>query len=155
MKKFILSVLLLELVSLNPLQVIAKPIILADLSPKNQTNSLPFLVSSQKHQPIPNIKGIGYDQARKMLIKAGWKPRLTTWKPRPDLYGNEEVFLKKGYLEMISCSGTGIASCSFLFTDSYGNYLKVVTQGQYSPDEGASVPVTKWYLSREIPSAPY
>jgi hypothetical protein len=99
---------------------------------------------------VPNIIGMQYHQARKTLINTGWKPRLNTWKGGSEFYRPTEQLIKSGYTELIMCAGTGVVPCSFLFTDNNGNYLKVVTTGQLFPPG-----VDKWYLSREIPTAPF
>lgn len=70
-----------------------------------------------------------------MLLKAGWQPFQTIPFNRADEYrqttvGNGEIFWKRGYFELEDCSGTGLAPCSFLFEDAYGNRLRVVTLGE-------------------------
>ncbi|HET9282139.1 MAG TPA: hypothetical protein VFR24_09290 [Candidatus Angelobacter sp.] len=88
-----------------------------------------------KHAKLPAIKGQTYRTARKMLLSAGWQSQQTIFPPVREedqgvFYGNGEYFWKKGYVELESCSGTGLAWCSFLFHDAYGNRLRVSTSGE-------------------------
>ena len=100
-----------------------------------------------KHAKLPAITELTYHTARKMLLAAGWQPLRT--KPMsatasdPDIAnGNGPTFWKKGYVEIESCSGTGVAACSFLFKDAYGNRLRVTTAGEELPKEKAYAHVT-------------
>lgn len=88
-----------------------------------------------KHSKLPTITDLTYAKARKKLLIAGWQPFRTIHHndgdKNPDIaYGNGQLFWKRGYREVESCSGTGIASCSFLFEDVYGNRLRVTTAGE-------------------------
>lgn len=92
------------------------------------------------HAVLPNISEFNYHKARKALIKAGWKPLRTKpeirFKPDFDIsYGNGALFWKLGYIELEHCSGTGLAPCTFLFKDSYGNKLRVITNGEESLED--------------------
>lgn len=101
----------------------------------------------RRHAKLPAIKKLTYDQARKKLIAAGWRPLQT--KPSdnassdPDIAdGNGSIFWKRGYVEVESCSGTGVAACAFLFKDAYGNRLRVTTAGEELPEQKAHASVT-------------
>jgi len=104
-----------------------------------------------KHAKLPAITELTYHKARKMLLAAGWQPLRT--KPLngadsdPDLTsGNGPAFWKRGYVEVESCSGTGMAACSFLFKDAYGNRLRVTTAGEELPKQKAYARVTGFHF---------
>ena len=87
----------------------------------------------KKHAKVPNITNKTYHQARKLLISNNWQPlrTLSANSTESDLgYGNAWGFWKKGYKEVESCAGTGLAPCVFNFKDVYGNKLKVYTEGE-------------------------
>ena len=91
-----------------------------------------------KHAKVPAITESTYHKARKRLLAAGWQPVRTKSvnKARTDpdiLHGNGPLFWRKGYVEIEVCSGTGVAACSFLFKDAYGNRLRVTTEGEEVP----------------------
>jgi len=100
-----------------------------------------------KHAKLPAITKLTYHKARKRLLAVGWRPLRTKSYNKadtdPDIaYGNGRVFWKRGYVEVEACSGTGVAACAFLFRDSYGNRLRVATQGEEVPKEKAYAVVT-------------
>lgn len=89
----------------------------------------------KKHAKLPVIIGLTYHTGRKKLLALGWQPKQTISanEASTDIntaYGNGEIFWKKGYWEVEACSGTGLGHCSFLYTDAYGNILRVVTAGE-------------------------
>ena len=92
----------------------------------------------KRHAKLPAITELTYHRARKKLLAAGWQP----WQTKsfndsgidPDISnGNGRLFWRKGYVEVESCAGTGVAACSFLFRDAYGNRLRVTTAGEELP----------------------
>lgn len=90
---------------------------------------------NSKHSPIPKqISNKNYHQARKLLMKNGWQPIQTVNHLEAsnmfDYGGNFETFWKRGYREVESCAGTGLAPCKFNFRDIYGNTLSVFTSGE-------------------------
>ena len=97
---------------------------------------------STVHARIPKIAGLTYAKARKALLAQGWRPLRT--KPAnaanvasadPDLTaGNGPVFWRRGYVELESCAGTGLAPCAFLFKDAHGNRLRLSTEGEEDPE---------------------
>ena len=100
-----------------------------------------------KHARVPAITELTYPKARKRLLSAGWQPLRTKSfneaDTDPDIsYGNGQLFWRRGYLEVESCSGTGVAACAFLFKDAYGNRLRVTTAGEELPKEKAYARVT-------------
>lgn len=96
----------------------------------------------QKHAKLPSIYSLTYHKARPKLLADGWQPFATIHHNKAgqnsDIsYGNGAIFWKKGYSEIESCAGTGLAPCSFLFRDAYGNKLRVVTLGEEIPKSKA------------------
>lgn len=80
--------------------------------------------------PVPAVYMLNHDEARGLLIEAGWTPSMHHWayyEDRP--YLQSTVFYEKGYSELADCSGTGYGFCTLLFHDAYSNTLVVTTQG--------------------------
>jgi hypothetical protein len=101
----------------------------------------------RRHARLPPITELVYSKARKKLLAAGWQPFQTKTFNEADedpdiMSGNGPVFWKRGYMELESCSGTGMAACAFLFKDAYGNHLRVTTTGEEMPKEKAYAIVT-------------
>lgn len=100
-----------------------------------------------RHARFPAITDLTYHKARKRLLTAGWQPLQTKSFNEADTdpeikYGNGRIFWKRGYVEVEACSGTGVAACTFLFKDAFGNRLRVTTAGEELPKEKAYVRVT-------------
>lgn len=96
---------------------------------------------------LPAITELTYHRARKKLLAAGWQPLRTKSfneaRTDPDIsYGNGQLFWRKGYVEVESCAGTGVAACSFVFEDAYGNRLRVTTVGEEFPRRKVYASVT-------------
>ncbi|MBV9521876.1 MAG: hypothetical protein JO010_03735 [Alphaproteobacteria bacterium] len=84
-----------------------------------------------------------YDAARKAFLAAGWQPLQTRSADDPAVaYGNGPGFWKKGYTEVETCSGTGLAFCEFLFKDAFGNRLRVVTAGEEAPEDKSAAMIS-------------
>jgi hypothetical protein len=102
----------------------------------------------RRHARLPAITELTYHKARKRLLAAGWQPLQTKSfneaDTDPDISdrGNGQLFWRRGYVEVESCSGTGVAACAFLFKDAYGNRLRVTTAGEELPKEKAYARVT-------------
>jgi hypothetical protein len=101
----------------------------------------------RRHAKLPAITDSTYHKARKRLLAAGWQPvRTKSFNEAdedPDIaHGNGRLFWRKGYVEVEACSGTGIAPCSFLFKDAYGNRLRVTTAGEEMPRQKSYARVT-------------
>lgn len=84
---------------------------------------------------IPVVKNLAYDKARVKFMGAGWQPvRTTAPEDVAEMLatpGNTQVLWRRGYHELSeTCSGTGVAPCSFLFKDKKGRYLVVQTEGE-------------------------
>lgn len=85
-----------------------------------------------KHAPAPVVLKDTYDEARKVIIAQGWKPRITL-DENIDSHGNGEanLFWGREYKEISSCS-EGRAVCRFNFEDEFGDRLSVYTVGEES-----------------------
>jgi hypothetical protein len=103
-----------------------------------------------RHIELPVITELTYHQARERLLAAGWQPKQTKSynlaDSDPDLIGNGLMFWNRGYVEVEACSGTGLGACIFLFTDVYGNLLRVTTLGQEIPEENAFAKVVGFHF---------
>jgi hypothetical protein len=91
-----------------------------------------------RHATLPAITELTYPHARRILRSAGWRPLKT--KSATDVNvtsGNGPFFWRRGYVELESCSGTGVAACAFLFKDRFGNRLRVTTEGEELPKDKA------------------
>jgi hypothetical protein len=107
---------------------------------------------SAMHAPIPRIGGMPYEEARQLLLDAGWQPRSRHWShgSSPNLQaGNGLYFWNKGYWEIINAWPTGLAKCTFGFHDVYGNLLTVVTMGEVLEELDATAHVQNWYFEKE------
>lgn len=105
--------------------------------------------SPRKHAKLPAITELTYHTARKKLLAVGWQPVQTISfnESKTDsniAYGNGRIFWKRGYIEIETCSGTGVAACAFLFEDAYGNQLRVTTAGEEIPKQKAYARVTSF-----------
>lgn len=101
----------------------------------------------RRHTKLPAVTEFTYHKARKRLLAAGWQPLQTKSfneaNDDPDIsYGNGRLFWRKGYVEVEACAGTGVAPCTFLFKDAYGNRLRVTTAGEELPRQRAYARVT-------------
>ena len=87
--------------------------------------------------PVPKIYGATYDAAREILIKEGWQPDkrpMTHGDSAGVKSGNGPIFWEKGYWELDSCSGTGLAQCRFEFIDPSQRILVIITEGEEAED---------------------
>lgn len=108
--------------------------------------------TSAMYAPLPRIGGLTYDEAREMLIQAGWQPYLNHWSKasEPDItYGNGLYFWSKGFHEIQNACGTGLVQCTFRFKDVYGNLLIVVTAGEADEELRSAPCVWSWRIERE------
>src|SRR5436305_4190233 len=91
-----------------------------------------------QHAKLPAIAGLAYPRARRILRAAGWRPLRTNSATDVNVTsGNGPFFWRRGYVELESCSGTGVAACAFLFKDRFGNRLRVTTEGEELPKDKA------------------
>ena len=108
------------------------------------------------HTPIPRIAGLTYDDARYLLVRAGWQPRMNHWTHASNFemqYGNGLHFWNKGYHEIRHASGSGLALCSFGFEDVYGRNVVVVTAGEVIEEMQATACIWRWYFERDAEDA--
>ena len=88
---------------------------------------------------IPPVSGLLFSEARELLLRQGWFPINSPVNPTADedlMSGNGPFFVAKGYREVMSCSGTGMAPCKFAYRSEAGQVLYLVTVGE---DENARV----------------
>lgn len=102
-----------------------------------------------KHAKVPIITSLTYHKARKALLIAGWQPLQTKSfneaSDDPDISsGNGKLFWEKGYVEIESCAGTGLAPCTFLFKDVYNNQLRLTTVGEEHPKQKVYAQITSF-----------
>lgn len=93
-----------------------------------------------KHARLPLVLNLTYHKARPKLLARGWQPYQTIHHNSADTdpstsSGNGQIYWRKGYWEIESCAGTGLAPCSFLFEDAYRNRLRVTTAGEEYPKQ--------------------
>ncbi len=88
-------------------------------------------------------KGMPYEEARKLLINAGWRPIVahSTAKGAPLCFkvkdtGDSSLASDEAckYKEIDSCSGSGVGFCAMKFFDGKDTYLTVTTVGGEPPD---------------------
>lgn len=104
------------------------------------------------HTPIPRIAGLSYEQARPLLMEAGWQPfgYSMARASEPSLQaGNGLYFWQKGYYEIINACPTGLAYCKFGYQDAYGKRLTVITSGEVLPEHGATAHVCGWRFEND------
>ena len=112
------------------------------------TNTLP----PSNEPAIPKIYGKTYGAARKQLIQEGWLPNKHEpfHGQEPEVQsGNGPIFWKRGYWELETCSGTGMAHCLFQFIDPTGRLLEVVTEGEEDEEGTYHARVSRVYLKKK------
>ncbi|MGE0045331.1 MAG: hypothetical protein AB7J28_12300 [Hyphomonadaceae bacterium] len=102
---------------------------------------------------IPELNGQSYDAARTALIDAGWAPAPAASQAEAAT-GNGPIFLARGYTEVESCSGTGVAACRFVFAAPNGARLIVMTRGEEAEDGAHHASVYSVFLESEAEAAP-
>lgn len=109
--------------------------------------------ASATHTPIPRISDQTYDEARELLINAGWQPIMNHWSYADNFdmqCGNGLHYWTKGYHEIRHASGTGLGMCSFGFKDVYGHNLVVVTAGEVIEELNSTAHVWHWYFESNL-----
>ncbi|MCL1472712.1 hypothetical protein [Argonema antarcticum] len=89
-----------------------------------------FLVQfSSFAQSLPRLRrNMNYAQARTLLIRRGWRPVVNSEQVNnPNRSGVIDYLIKKGYPEVVDCSGTGLGLCLFQFRNARGQTLFVST----------------------------
>lgn len=85
-------------------------------------------------QSLPSLrKDMPYEQARKLLIRQGWQPSKNerTAEERGSLV---EAQIKKGFVEVEDCAGTGLGLCLFVFRGTAGRTLTITTANNEPPN---------------------
>jgi len=92
-------------------------------------------------------QGMPYSEAREMLLASGWQAKNMRGQDRQEHYGEgslpgreEEMIEKRGWGELVSCAGTGLAQCRFEFQNVERQILVVITGG-----EGDDPGVDSWF----------
>lgn len=80
-------------------------------------------------QSLPRLqRNMSYAQARTMLIKRGWQPVFNSEQVNNRVPNSTiDSLIKKGYTEIVDCSGTGLGLCLFQFRNAKGQNLFVTT----------------------------
>ena len=74
-----------------------------------------------------------YPDARKLILDSGWKP-AEGLSPYEEISAVAHGYRDMGYSEVDDCAGAGATSpCLFYFQNENGEYLKIGTEGEYSP----------------------
>lgn len=92
---------------------------------------------------LPDLaKGQDYNEARKVIIDAGFSPHTDNWESHchpeqrdTDYMSTVQEFVCPDFPEVESCTGTGMGYCSMQFVSDKDNLLRVTTRGG-SPDVG-------------------
>jgi len=125
----------------------------ASPEPSQNSNAKPSPSPTRNDQPaIPKIDGKTYGVARKLLIQEGWLPNKHEpyHGQEPEVQsGNGPIFWKRGYWELETCSGTGLAHCLFQFIDPTGRLLEVVTEGEEDEAGTYHARVSRVYLKKK------
>lgn len=72
------------------------------------------------------LLNLPYSEARKIILLNGWQP--VSVERNYDDEHNISRFLKLGYVEVDTCSGTGKGYCRFVFQNDAGLFMEVTTQ---------------------------
>lgn len=89
---------------------------------------------------VPGIEGLPIDQARTLLMRAGWTP--VPGDPAQQALGWAKDIAAAGVPEVEDCSGTGMAFCGFRYAGPAGE-LSVTTAGEGGED--GSLPAVSSY----------
>ncbi|MGB3493911.1 MAG: PASTA domain-containing protein [Elainellaceae cyanobacterium] len=83
-------------------------------------------------QTMPNLRqGMPYDQARQMILEAGWRPIEVNRASRGELLGFDTYVIDDlGYTEMTGCAATGLVPCTFEYEGDGNTKLVVISTGQ-------------------------
>lgn len=99
--------------------------------------------------PIPNIYQLTYDEARRIILEAGWQPQFHSWVYAQGVEvqsGNGPIWWERGYYEIEACSGTGYGFCKFVFRDAHYRTLTVVTGGEERADGSGKARVVNYFI---------
>lgn len=110
-----------------------------------------------KELSIKIKQGMPYLKARKLLLADGWQTvtvhatpngtpicfKVEDMEPSDEFYEELSNSQSCKYVEIDSCSGTGMGFCNMIFYDGEKTYLTVITDGGEPPD----AQVNKWSKS--------
>jgi hypothetical protein len=91
---------------------------------------------------LPLRTGMSYDEARPLILNAGWKPNLEGRKNLRD--SRVKRIFDSGHPEIEDCSGTGEAPCRYSFINAQGEILRVSTNT--APDTGNRL--RSWWIEQ-------
>lgn len=74
-------------------------------------------------------QGMGYAQARAILVGAGWQAKMFPWQTAEERCGTGRLDVCRRFSETEACSGTGMGFCRFEFTNAFGKKFVVITAG--------------------------
>ncbi len=103
---------------------------------------------SSSHATVPSVQDLTYDEARKLIVKAGWKSKVTRANDGTskaigeDFYGNVKDFWMRGYHEIEACAVDRNSPCIFRWVDKRQNSLTVYTAGEERPEQPVRATVT-------------
>lgn len=88
-------------------------------------------------QSLPRLRrNMNYAQARTLLIQRGWRPIVNSEQVNNQNRSSTiDYLIKKGYREVVDCSGTGVGLCLFQFRNTRGQTLFVSTANNQSGQE--------------------
>lgn len=88
-------------------------------------------------QSLPRLRrNMNYTQARTMLIQRGWRPVVNSEQVNNRVPNSTiDYLIKKGYTEIVDCSGTGLGLCLFQFRNAKGQNIFVTTIDNQSGQE--------------------
>ncbi|UBF26289.1 hypothetical protein K9N68_33105 [Kovacikia minuta CCNUW1] len=108
------------------------------------TSLLGGIALSQK-VPTRLRQGMPYDQARQILLEAGWQ--AVELSPNRERFSPMDYLIDQlGYNEVEDCSGTGMGYCRFSFADANGRKLSVVTVDN---QQGQQPKLSRWWIDTE------
>lgn len=142
--------LLPSLTPARPQTAPPRPLALEEQAPSSELEATPAptpeIPATPKFEPrdpeplrLPPISNLLFSEARELLLRQGWFPISSPVNPtgNTELHsGNGPYFVEKGYREVLSCSGTGLAPCRFAYRSEAGQILHLITVGE---DEHARV----------------
>ena len=89
------------------------------------------LKKKTRFKKLPDLKDMPYYKARKIILQAGYKPKINS---NPPQFGQAKTLYKHGYKEVDDCSSISIMPCRFEFYAS-GNKKLIVSTYTQEPDE--------------------
>ncbi|NJS15896.1 MAG: hypothetical protein HC787_00440 [Nostocaceae cyanobacterium CSU_2_110] len=103
-------------------------------------------------ESIPSLRqGMPYEQARQILIDAGWQATFNRFPLAATQTQTDLIVNKKGWVELESCSGSGLGLCTFQFKNAAGRILRIVTANNFPESNSSELnnTVFQWFLVKE------